>query len=1115
MKRLAFAAVAVFLLAALLMLLAPALVDTPAVRAEIQRRLDEALHGQVTWEALEVALFPPRGELREVRIEIPGRLGAEAAQVNVGLRFWPLLSGQLDIASVAVQRARIRILAAAGRRDVPRDAMALYRGVAEPAASALKKFAPEMSLSLDQASVDAGGGFVLRDLRARARTDGKGIELEVAGASSRWKRATLQARVEYADLSASGTVALEELSADPHLAPATLRARLRTDGSTALECEFDGRLGTLLPAAKGRLLLPAGQPPQLAAELTGVDVAQAIALARRKGAPLDVVQSAEGKISAKGTATLGPPWLLTLEIVKSDAAISVARLPWKLSVHAAKVALSRERVLVTEAKGVLGSSSFENAATQIDFGGKPVVSSASGRGTLQVEQWLPWLKGKLPLHQIISASGRVDVVLHRLTLPLDRPAALDFDAVATARKLRATLQGLPDPVNLAAGTVRGGPRRVRVEKAQGSIGNSTFAAVNAQIELGKAPRVSSASGRATLELAQWFPWLERKLPLEKIGPVSGRAEVTLNRLALRFDDPAAADYDAVAVPRKVSIAVKTLPAAVSVDGGSVRAAAGQVTLDKVPAQMLDANAVVSGKIALKTRAVELALAEGIAGERLVRWTMERRELPPRLEPKTPLRFSAQRVFWAPQSPLEVAARLTVDGGPEVELALAWRPEALELRRLAIKDARSDAVLSATVAGERIQASYSGTLHGHSIPAMLRQPPSADSGTAQGELRVTIDRARPQDTVAEGQLRVEALDLSWLAGRKVLIERADVTAESSGVRVSGARFSVEDQAFELSGQGRRTERGPVIEARVESPGVVLDRLLPPRDPAAPLPDDAKLWPLPVSGRIEVRAGFVQGPRHRVEPFEGILLLEPRRARLEVTQARVCGVSFPLEFEARPDDFTVVAHLGMRDQPLEAAMRCLTGDTVEITGNAELRAEVKTNGRSRPELLRNLTGTAQGELRNGRVTRFALLGNILAVRDITSPSEMRKNGFSYRRMTASGRFERGEFLVQEAFFDSRAARLAASGRIDLQGADSRLTVLIAPLTSVERVVGAIPLLGDVFGGTMVALPVSVNGDIRDPTVVPLGPRAVTDQLLGIFERALKLPGKLAVPPQETRP
>src|SRR5688500_3583380 len=331
MKRLAYAAAAIFVLAVLLVLIAPALVDTPAARAEIQRRLDQALHGQVTWAALEVALFPPRGELRKVRIEIPGKLSAAAEEVDVYLRFWPLLLGRAEISSMTLQRPMIRITAAGGGREGPLDAMALYRAVAEPAASALKKFAPEMSLSLDQARVEVGANFVLRDLQARARTDGKGGGLDVAAARSRWKRATLQARVEYADLSASGTVALEELSADPDLAPATLRARLRTDGSTALECEFDGRLGTLLPAAKGRLRLPAGKPPQLAAELTGVDVAQSIALARRKGAPLDVLDAAEGKVSAKATATLGPPWLLSLDLIKSNAAVKLAQLPWELS----------------------------------------------------------------------------------------------------------------------------------------------------------------------------------------------------------------------------------------------------------------------------------------------------------------------------------------------------------------------------------------------------------------------------------------------------------------------------------------------------------------------------------------------------------------------------------------------------------------------------------------------------------------------------------------------------------------------------------------------------------------------------------------------------------------
>jgi hypothetical protein len=44
--------------------------------------------------------------------------------------------------------------------------------------------------------------------------------------------------------------------------------------------------------------------------------------------------------------------------------------------------------------------------------------------------------------------------------------------------------------------------------------------------------------------------------------------------------------------------------------------------------------------------------------------------------------------------------------------------------------------------------------------------------------------------------------------------------------------------------------------------------------------------------------------------------------------------------------------------------------------------------------------------------------------------------------------------------------------------------------------------------------VSGDIRDPRVVPLGPHAVSDRLLGVFERTLKLPGKL-VPGEEKEP
>ena len=165
------------------------------------------------------------------------------------------------------------------------------------------------------------------------------------------------------------------------------------------------------------------------------------------------------------------------------------------------------------------------------------------------------------------------------------------------------------------------------------------------------------------------------------------------------------------------------------------------------------------------------------------------------------------------------------------------------------------------------------------------------------------------------------------------------------------------------------------------------------------------------------------------------------------------------------------------------------------------------------MRNLTGTAQGELRKGTIKKFALIGNILSVlslRNVVSrDAKLDEAGFPYRSLSAKGRFEGGGFLLEEGFFDSDAARIAANGRIDLEGANTRLDVLVGVLNTVDRVVGAIPIISDIFGSTMLALPVGVSGDIRDPRVVPLGPRAVTDRLLGIFERTLKLPGKLVVP------
>jgi uncharacterized protein YhdP len=180
--------------------------------------------------------------------------------------------------------------------------------------------------------------------------------------------------------------------------------------------------------------------------------------------------------------------------------------------------------------------------------------------------------------------------------------------------------------------------------------------------------------------------------------------------------------------------------------------------------------------------------------------------------------------------------------------------------------------------------------------------------------------------------------------------------------------------------------------------------------------------------------------------------------------------------------------------------------------DLQAALATHGRFE-EWPKNLTGTVRLDVRDGRLEKFELLGRILSIANFSGITEVHKAaaaGIPYRTIMVGGHFERGQFVVEEAGFDSNALRLAASGHVGIVEPNTQLTVLVAPLARVDRVVGAIPILGNVLGGVLTTVPVAVSGDIRDPRVVPLGPHAVTDQLLGVFERTLKLPAKLVVPP-----
>jgi hypothetical protein len=71
------------------------------------------------------------------------------------------------------------------------------------------------------------------------------------------------------------------------------------------------------------------------------------------------------------------------------------------------------------------------------------------------------------------------------------------------------------------------------------------------------------------------------------------------------------------------------------------------------------------------------------------------------------------------------------------------------------------------------------------------------------------------------------------------------------------------------------------------------------------------------------------------------------------------------------------------------------------------------------------------------------------------------------------------------------------------------LVSPLKTVDTIVKHIPIIDKIFQGTLIAIPVKVEGDVSNPKVTALSPSAFGSEAMGIIERTLKAPVKIVDP------
>ena len=326
--------------------------------------------------------------------------------------------------------------------------------------------------------------------------------------------------------------------------------QMRTDGTSALECDFDGSVGTLVRAVKGRLLLPAGKPPDLAAELSGIDVAQALALARAKALPSTSSNLLKGKFPSRPRWASGERWRVDLrhrEVRRRDQARPAAVEALAARRAGEHFERARDRLGAGRLRGeihVLRGCRGHRPGRQAPRRRPPAARGSSSRSGS------PGCERRCRSRKSLSLSGQADVALNRLALRFDRPAEAEFDAVVTPRKVSAAVKALPVPVSVTGGSVRAGRSRVLLRDLAGSLGIPRSAISTRRSSSGRRRSCRRRRGVRASSSSSGFPGCgEVAVRGRGIGLGAGRRGA--HRLALRFDRPAEADYEVVVTPRKV------------------------------------------------------------------------------------------------------------------------------------------------------------------------------------------------------------------------------------------------------------------------------------------------------------------------------------------------------------------------------------------------------------------------------------------------------------------------------------------------------------------------------------------------------------------------------------
>ncbi len=834
-------------------------------------------------------------------------------------------------------------------------------------------------------------------------------------------------------------------------------------------------------------------------------------------------------VDAKGKtlAELGDLTAYTIQGIMRDGEISLTDPDLDLtevtgSALIAKGTLSGQRLEArtgkTKGKSGILNVSLENEGTPFHLDIQVVADLGEAHDFLK--RVFPEGPAARQLERIRSVEGEATARV-RFDEPKKGEGPLKMDVDCTALRMKALYQSMPLPIVVTGGRVRYQQENVQLLEVAGSCGGSRFSNLSGQLNWeSDKPRMEITSLEGSILLEDLHPFLSRtknSTPWLK-DPESLKGRVSVLSLAMKgpLKDPAEWWYQGVLGVENLFLDMTQLPAPLKAGKARLNITPQTIRFSDARIEILDSHFNMTGALGnpLKgTNRFETSLS-GTLGAKGIKHLYHTLEMPDDLLLNAPIQVASGRFLWIRDTRTSLLGDLDFPGGARVRMDVTREPGKLDIQKLTLEDGPTRASLRLLAHEELADLDFSGKIQKSTLDSILPDNPFL-GGWIEGDVSARILPKQSFSTSAEGFLRGNDILIYGIPVPAKIVDFA-LRFKGQQLRIESFRMLLHENRLIMTGNADLSTDDPRFDVDITTGNVDLDKILAFLKASKKKTDSRKEeapWEFPIKGTAHLMWDSLKIDRFVWQPFQGEIRLGPREIRVAVENANLCGISAPGVVRIKRDNVDLRFRLRAEKADLNKSITCLTKERVSAEGKFDLKAKITGKGDWK-DLPQKLEGPILFSSANGRVKQDPRLARVISVLNVTDifkgklPS-LEKNEFPYDLVQIKANLKDGKIHVKEGVMRSPAMNLVATGYLDLLNDQVDSKVLASPFTLTDRVISIIPVAGYILGGTLISVPVRIQGSLKDPQVQVLPFSELGSGVWGMMKRTLEAPVKIIEP------